>query len=338
LTDIYRPWGPLEWLLPRLSAPEWSLLGVHGTEERCAGTYEVLAPIGLRATNFLRILDPAPTPKEQFEEAFALRRATLMELGATAPAFIDVPLLADIDTMFDTLQVFLSAAGPHVVLDITSMPKWWFFPLIRMIMARREVEDLVVTYTSAVDYAAQLSSDPAPLAPLPTFSEPPDRARHDELIVGIGFAPLSLRELYATSAGKIRYMFPFPPGPPNFFRNWEFLRILENEVENRAMEEGDRWHVHMYDCPSIFDTLKAWTANGTKTSALAPFGPKTLSLAMCVFALAAGRARLHPVHVFYTQPRRYEVAYTRGIKRSEDGRPDIKAYCLRLGGRDVYRL
>jgi hypothetical protein len=206
-----------------------------------------------------------------------------------------------------------------------------------MLLDYSRVETLIVTYASAQDYGKRLSSDPAPLAPLPTFDEPADHSAYDELIVGIGFAPLSLRELYSAKVGKIRYLFPFPPGPPNFFRNWEFLRILETEIENRSMEAKDRWYVHMYDCPSAFEALKSFTRKGDRTSALAPFGPKTLSLAMCVFALAAGKAGKPPVHVFYTQPRRYELDYTIGVKRV-DGVPDIKAYCLRLEGRNIYQL
>lgn len=338
MTDIYRPWGPIEWLLPRLPERQWSLLGVHGTEERCIAAFEVLAPLGLTAARFLKILDPMPIPRAQFEDAFGKRFNELRAIGATADQFVETELLADIDTMEEVLEGFLAQAGPSIILDITAMPKWWFFPLIRMLMDRPEVVDLVVTYTSAVRYADQLSSDPAPLAPLMTFSEPPDRTAHDELIVGVGFSPLSLRELYATSASKIRYLFPFPPGPPNFFRNWEFLRVLEIEIENRSMERDDRWHVHMYDCPSTFDALKKWTSGGTKTAALAPFGPKTFSLAMCVFALAAAKAGHPPVHIFYTQPRRYEVDYTTGIRRDANGAPDSKAYCLRLAGRDIYEL
>lgn len=338
MTDIYRPWGPVEWLLPRLPQRCWSLLGVHGTEERCTAAYEALAQTGLTKARFLKIIDPAPTPRARFDEAFALRLAELNKIGATSVQVHDVDLIADLDTMEDVVNDFVGQAGKHIVLDITTMPKWWFFPVIRMLMNHPDVADLLVTYASAVRYGDQLSSDPAPLAPLMTYSEPPDRGEHEELIVGVGFAPLSLRELYATSAGKIRYLFPFPPGPPNFFRNWEFLRVLEIEVENRRMEPADRWHVHMYDCPSTFEALRGWTSSGRKTTAFAPFGPKTFSLAMCVFALAAAKAKLPPVHVFYTQPRRYEVDYTTGIKRDVHGAPDVKAYCLKLDGRDVYQL
>lgn len=91
----------------------------------------------------------------------------------------------------------------------------------------------------------------------------------------------------------------------------------------------------MYDVPSAFDALRTVTRNGERSCALAPFGPKTLSLAMCLFAIASDRAGREPVHVYYTQPRRYALDYTTGIK-VVDGVPDIKAYCLRINGRDLY--
>jgi len=337
MSTIYKPWGPIEWLMPRLPGRSWSLLGVLGTEDRGAVVAESMIPRGLAACRFLHIEDPSPSPKLAFDQRYKIMRQTFHSLGVPSSAFREVDLLADIDTIRDEVDAFLALSTPHIVIDITSMPKWWFFPVIRMLMGSDKVQTLVATYATAERYGKNLSSDPAPLGPLPTFNEPPDRTAHDELIVGIGFAPLSLRELYAASASKIRYLFPFPPGPPNFMRNWEFLRILETEIDNRGMEEEDRHYVHMYDCPSVFEALRVFTENGARSTAMAPFGPKTLSLAMCVFALAAARAGHPPVHIYYTQPRRYAVDYTTGVKRV-GGLPEVKSYCLRLEGQDVYTL
>lgn len=337
MTILYKPWGPLEWLLPRLPDRSWSMLGVLGTEDRGAGTLELLRAQGISACTLLQILDPAPSSVKLFEDRHRDMLKSMVALGASPQNVRRVDLMAQIDVIREELQAFLAIATPHVVLDISSMPKWWFFPLIRMLMESDRVETLIVTYATAAEYGKKLSSDPAPLGPLPTFSEPPDRRVNQELIVGIGFAPLSLRELYAADAEKIRYLFPFPPGPPNFMRNWDFLRVLETEIENRSMAEEDRYYVHMYDCPGIFEALRQFTDGGARHTALAPFGPKTMSLAMCVFALAAARAGKPPVHVYYTQPRRYALDYSTGIKRM-DGVPEVKGYCLRLNGQDVYSL
>jgi hypothetical protein len=337
MTVHYRPWGPLQWLLPRLPNRSWTFVGVLGTEDRCTAALASTPADAIYERHFLHVRDPAPSPAEAFRARYEEIGGRLRALGVRQEEIRPAELLADIDTIAEEVERILARSTPHLILDITSMPKWWFFPMIRMLMSSGRVETLVATYASARDYGKQLSSDPAPLAPLPTFSEPPDREKNQELIVGIGFAALSLRELYSADADKIRYLFPFPPGPPNFMRNWEFLRVLETEIENRSMEEEDRWYVHMYDCPHVFEAIRNFTRDGARTTALAPFGPKTLSLAMCVFALAASKAGRPPVHVFYTQPRRYELDYSTGIAEV-DGVPDVKGYCLVLNGADVYRL
>ena len=155
--------------------------------------------------------------------------------------------------------------------------------------------------------------------------------------MGVGFAPLGLKDLFEAEIEKIRYLFPFPPGPPNYFRNWDFLRKLESEVENRNLRVEDRWQVHTYDVPDAFEALCRATNSGHRTSALAPLGPKTHSLAMCLFALAVEQAGKEPSHIYYTQPRRYAIDYSTGIA-SHNGDPDTKAYCIKVNGRNLYEL
>ena len=336
VSKTFRPWGPIQWLLPKLPGEKWSLLGVLGTEDRCVATLAALRS-NLRISRLLKILDPHMSPLSAFEGRFNTIQARMEENGVSPVDVRSVDLLQDIDTIRDELASFLTASGSRVVLDITSMPKRWFFPLIRFLLESSDVKTLVVTYSSAMRYDDQLSSDPLPLAPIPTFDEPRLLESYDELVVGVGFAPLGLKDLFEADIGKIRYLFPFPPGPPNFFRNWQFLRTLEAEVENRNLRAEDRWQVHMYDVPSAFEALCSVTNGACRTSALAPFGPKTLSLAMCLFALAANKAKKEPVHVYYTQPRRYGVNYTTGIGQA-NGSADIKAFCIRIDGRDLYDI
>ncbi|HQS07642.1 MAG TPA: hypothetical protein PLK13_02355 [Xanthobacteraceae bacterium] len=282
-------------------------------------------------------MDPHVSPGESIDNRLNVIQRRLVDAGTSVQDIRTVELLENIDAMREELELFLANSGPNIVFDISSMPKWWSFPMIRFLMESDRVETLVVTYTSALSYGRRLSSDPKALGRLPTFDEPRVSDRYDEVIIGVGFAPLGLKDLFEENVGKIRYLFPFPPGPPNFHRNWHFLRSLNEEVENRALTAEDRWHVHMYDVPSAFDALCKATGSGNQSCALAPFGPKTLSLAMCLFALAVDGAGKEPVHVFYTQPQRYALDYTTGIG-SVDGVADIKGYCLRIAGRDLYTL
>lgn len=336
MTSVFRPWGPLQWLLPKLPVQQWGLLGVLGTEDRCTAVLtEMLPQIGAR--RFLKIMDPDVSPGGAIDRRLDEIQARLSSAGTAHHDVRTVDLIETIDKMREEFALFLTNSGPNIVIDITSMPKWWSFPLIRFLLEDRRVETLIVTYTSAQSYGQRLSSDPRALGALPTFDGPRISDRYEQVVIGVGFAPLGLRDLVQYNLGKIRYIFPFPPGPPNFFRNWQFLRVLEEEVENRALSAEDRWHVHMYDVPSAFDALCRATQYGQQSCALAPFGPKTLSLAMCLYALAAERSGRDPVHVFYSQPQRYAIDYTTGIG-TVAGATDIKGYCLRISGRDLYVL
>jgi hypothetical protein len=318
-----------------LTSDAWSLLGIFGTEDRCVATVSELATI-LKTKSFLQILDPH-MPSGAHSERFNRVRSRLAEHGVVDDEINEVELLQDIDTMREQLGRFLAGSGPNIILDITSMPKWWFFPLVRFLLEDTRAQTVLVTYTSADKYGEQLSSDPLALRPLPTFDEHRDQEQYDEVLVSVGFAPLGLKELFERDIGNIRYLFPFPPGPPNFFRNWRFLHALETDVENLALKLDDRWHLHMYDVSNAFDAIVKATKSGERTCALAPFGPKTFSLSMCLFALAAAKAGKEPVHAYYSQPRRYSADYTTGIKLI-GGKPDIKAYCVKLRGVEQYRL
>jgi hypothetical protein len=322
-------------LLPKLGQVKWDVLGVVATEDRCEAIMQGL-DAGSRGTiRFLRIEDPdiqTATSKRLDDISTRIENS-----GVPTEHIRRAELLADIDTIGEEVAAFLDLSGPNIVLDITSMPKWWFFPAIRMILAREGVKNFVVTYASAIKYDDDLSSDLRPLSALPTFGSLDGRTNHDELIVGIGFAQLGLKDLYSEDIKRVSYLFPFPPGPPFFGRNWQFLRELETEIENRNIKGADRLHVHMYDCPAIFDALRSISNDGLRSTALAPFGPKTMSLAMCLFSLAAECATRLSVPVFYTQPQRYALHYTDGIKMV-GGAPDIQAYCIRIAGRDLYQL
>ena len=337
MIDRYHPWGPFEWLLPRLGSEPWSLLGGISPEDRSVAIVEGLAPPLRDGMTFIEVEDPDPPRPSALAAKMSSVRDSMIACGASETDFIKARLLQDVDTMYELFEVFLDDSRGRVILDISVLPKRWFFPALRYLMKDSRVRDLVVTYSSAEQYGDQLSSDPGQLAPLPTFDGDPTQTSYEEVVVGIGFAPLGLRDLYSADIEKIRYLFPFPPGPPYFNRNWKFLRELETEIENRNLQADDHWHVHMYDCPSTFGALCKFTADGRRVTALAPFGPKTLSLAMCLFALALEASNLTPAHVLYTQPRRYSLDYSSGVSRTF-GVPDIMAYLVKSDGKALYVL
>jgi hypothetical protein len=116
-----------------------------------------------------------------------------------------------------------------------------------------------------------------------------------------------------------------------------FVKHVEELTQTNKIDPPDRVHIHMYDCPQVFDALCTMTDAGRKASALAPYGPKPVSLAMCLFALAAAKAGRPRVPVYYAQPLRYAMDYTAEVGRRANA-PDAVGYCVRLAGRNFYDI
>ena len=334
----YRPWGHIEWLIRRLGTEGWSLLACAGTEERSTALACHVGRGGLSHARIVAIRDPEPLDEAAQDALLASRKADLRAAAFVAAEIVDVRLLEALDGIHSHVTALADAGARRLIIDLTSLPKRWFFPLMQIVLMDERFVDVIATYTSAEHYAEILSENNGPLRTLPGFFADDGRKDHDSIIVGIGFEPSPLLPmLQGQRAGKIRLIFPFPPGPPGHLRNWMFVKKIEALTKNENIDPPDRVHIHMYDCPQLFDALVEMTCNGEDSSALAPYGPKTVSLAMCLFSLAAvagGRTR---VPVFYAQPMRYALDYSTGIRR-RGAVPDITGYCLRIGGRDLYSL
>lgn len=334
----FRPWGQIDWLLGRLEGKTWSMIGCCGTERRSISLAKHLGRGALNHARMIEIHDPQPLDPAAVEERLANHRAALAAAGYAADEIIAAPLVADLDMITGFVSGLVEAGSTSLLIDLTSLPKHWFFPLIRAALAERAIEDVIACYTAGVGYAATLSENISPLRVLPSFAGDPARDRHGSLVIGIGFEPTGLDALLADQASDaIRLIFPFPPGPPGHHRNWMFVKHIEELTSKNQIDPPDRVHIHMYDCPQIFDALCEMTDGGTISSAIAPYGPKTVSLAMCLFALAAEAADRPAVPVYYAQPLRYALDYTTDAAMLGEV-PDAVGYCLRLTGRDLYRL
>ena len=87
--------------------------------------------------------------------------------------------------------------------------------------------------------------------------------------------------------------------------------------------------MHNRDTSDAFDILMNMTGDGERRALMAPYGPKPISLAMCIYAIK------HKAPVYYTQPRAYHPEYSTGVSKV-NSQPEIYAYCLRLEGKDLY--
>ena len=335
---IYRPWGHIDWLMGRLGAEGWSLLACAGTEQRSTGFACHVGRARLDHARIVVIRDPEPLDAGALNALLAQRRAELRAAAFAEAEIRDARLLDGLDEIWSHIAALTDNGARRLIIDLTSLPKRWFFPLLQAALKDERLDDVIATYTSAAHYAEILSENIGPLRTLPGFYADDGRTDHDSMIVGIGFEPSPLLPLLqAHHPRKIRLIFPFPPGAPGHRRNWMFVRQIETLTKQENIDPPDRVHIHMYDCSQVFNALVEMTRNGEDSSALAPYGPKTVSLAMCLFSLATAARGRTRVPVFYAQPMRYALDYTTGVGQ-RGGVPDVTGYCLRIRGRQLYSL
>jgi hypothetical protein len=327
-----RPWGPVDWTMTKLPGRTWSLIGCLGPEERSLGLWEYLTARNLLDRSVLVSIAPQGNRYfSEFQNQIANRDNELSAMGRPSEGVWQSSLFATSGELVALADRFLSISGPHVILDISTFPKRFFFALVKKLLGSPNIDSIVVTYTLPETYEESLAEDHVPFASLPLFgpSTHPE-PRTDVVVVGAGFMKLGLTELldpYKQDVA-IKTIIPFPPGMPTFHRNWEFIREMQ-QVMPEGLEPPVR--IDAFDCSDTFEHLIGMTNSASLNAMLAPFGPKPMSLAFCLYAIASGCV------AYYTQPKVYNPFYSRGIKRW-GANLGAYAYGLRLGGRDLYTL
>lgn len=339
----FRPWGRPSWLKPRFKVQNWCVLACFGTEKRSVKSAVSLVEEG-DSLIMVRIDDPlngTSVEDEKRQTAYKKNQAILDSSGIEMTIVQD-ELKASLDRISDICQQ-ASDMSENVILDITSFPKRWFFPMLRYLIDDARILNLQVAYTRGDVHAKSLSEDPEMLRELPTFVSLEDRTNHDLAFVGVGFHTHSLLELFGEDKSKsLRLLFPFPPGPPGIHRNWKFVQEVEMKVQkDESLSDGNEpisyLHLDATDVSQAFDALKIVTENGSKTSIMAPYGPKSFSLAMCLFAIAAERAGQPDIPMWYSQPQKYAIDYTEDAAYRL-GQLDSWSYGIKRSSKFLYEL
>jgi hypothetical protein len=287
---------------------------------------------GATSIRLLDIKDPPSRYSDRIETKKQAYRALLREKGLQADSIQELPLLVSAQWIADCLDGFLPSptfATPiELWLDMSCLPKRFFFLLIKLALGHRAIETLIVTYTQPAPgrYTDEhLAEDPEDVSPLPGFG--PLKEDPNAVIVSLGFEPLGLPQFlgeYRDRRRRIVFLLPFPPGQPYSRRVWQSIFAVGGEAEGpnvRRLPAIDAFNTYGELCRLFDPGLEQ--INGAPP-ALAPYGPKPMSLGMCLYAIQTGSP------VFYTQPRRYHPDYTLGIGSSW-------GYCLKLGNREVWR-
>lgn len=335
LFGSYRPWGMLPWLLNRLSAKKWDLLGALATGDRSLATWKYLKQKSfLKHLELLQIEDlPSPFWGSEATDRVSARRDEFIREGGD-PAFVSsYNILEPAGVINDIANNFINKSADNIIIDISSLPKRYFFPLIKVVLDKSASANIIVCYTRPLSHDRQkpLAIDPQPWINFTHFPLPYPEPKKKQLIVGLGYEPLGLPQLIKGEefrGSDIRLMFPFPANPEGYLRNWEFVRNLDSDV-GPYLHQPIR--VDAYDVPSIFDNIKSMTDNCNQYAVFAPYGTKTMSLAMCLYAIAYPDKS----SVFYTQPKSYNPNYSTGVKTIR-GLPAIFGYFVRMNGKNIY--
>ena len=336
LSGQFRPWGQISWVLDRLPKHEWDLIGSLSTQDRCLTTYEVLRARGvLGEVVLLQVLDVGSPYEDTRDAMLDDRRQIFLGLGGELEQIETHDLFERLERLLTSFRGFASRAGGNLMIDISCLSKRFFFPLVKLILASDRFQNIIAAYTIPMDYAHEpLVEDPEPWTNLPMFLPPYPEPEEKHLIVGLGYEPLGLPQLIQgedLEAVQLHLLFPFPATLPGVQKNWEFVRQLEPNL-GKATRRPIR--VNSYDVSEVYDRLLSLTNYGERYAILAPYGPKTMSLAMCLYAVSKKASAIPPA-VHYTQPRIYNPRYSSGVKTIA-GRPEVYAYCLRLAGVDLY--
>jgi len=319
-----RPWGSLEWVIaktPRAGSRR-TLIGCIGFEERSTAVPRLMYGHGVRDINLFTVTDPPSRYSARIAEKIATNTETLWEAKVCDTRPISTLSLFALDEEIAAIaQPVRDGTETELWLDITSMPKRFFFLLVKLALNTPSVSSLFVTYSQPAPgrYTREhLAEDPEMPQPLPGFG--PLASDLDRLVVAVGFEPLGLSQLlgdYRDRKRDIYFIVPFPPGQPYSRRVWSTIHNIGFPGDHRVRRVPA---LDTFGCVDVLTTLTSEADHGNV--ALAPYGPKPISLGMCVYAARTGAA------VFYTQPRVYHPDYTVGIGKTW-------AYCLRLAGRDT---
>ena len=295
---------------------KWSLLACAGTEDRGYGVVEKMRHL-ISNEYFVEVEDPPGV----HQAACQLKVARLCQQYKVSVSR-KCALLALHSDILKAINNFAGKCDEHVILDITCFPKRFFFPFLRELSKAPKIKSLIVTYGKPESYTLHpLASNHMEWDALPGFRGTVDNEKI--IFIGNGFHALGLSDyLEGHDTGvKIVMLFPFPPGPPNVQRTWEFVQDIEKSFTPGIVVS----HVSIDDVSTAFDQIVSTTDRGAIPSLFAPYGPKTHSLAMCLYAM------LTESPVYYTQPLSYHPDYTSGCT-------EVTAYLIKHEGRVLYEV
>lgn len=334
----FRPWGMFDEIMRSQVGGHWALLACASVEARCTTVFSCMQAKGILGPQLIfEIEDPLSISTPQIEQLTAQNRAIIQGLGFVDQEFVEVGLTAAFRNFEKPIREFLNKIGQqNLIIDITSLPKKVYFFLTKLLFQNPAgPRNVVFTYAEPERYSDEpLAANPDPWEALPGFLISPRDESVRSVVVGIGYEPLGLPDLVDSGRfdeAQMTFLFPFPAQSDRVSRNWRFIRgIFPNADSNRLSIK----RVDGINVPEVFQTLSSLGEGGEQSLTLAPFGPKSVSLAMALYA-ARYATPPNQTGVYYTQPTYYNPNYSYGIKEV-NGIPVLNTYCAKLHGHFLY--
>ncbi|MDT8446982.1 MAG: hypothetical protein RRB13_08860 [bacterium] len=284
--------------------------------------------------NFIEVTNPDTKYEEKAEvKRNGLRSEMINSYDVASSSFSSMQLFESPQKLTLWFKDFIRKTNGSVLIDISCFPKRYFFPLVKWLVENDAVENLIVSYTIPKDYPEpSLAFDSGSKHFLPAFQNVDHPVLEEVGILSVGFLSFDLANLLKgsfpnTKPKNFYLLFPFPPGPPNYQKNWEFVRDIESSGKLQNSKQIIR--IATKDVPGCFEHIKNIASGMENRTFFLPFGPKTHSLAICLYSI------LHGNSVYYTQPKYYHPDYSVGIN-SKEGFTETYGYCLKLAGNNLY--
>jgi hypothetical protein len=223
------------------------------------------------------------------------------------------------------IQFWTATTNEHQLtrMDSTSLPKRFFFRLLKSFYLADEVRDLLVTYSVPECYSpGNLSVGGGIWHYLPGFEG--NAAEPEMLIVGAGFMVESLQQRLSDMVQheSIKILIPFPASLSALRRSWDTVLKMNYQ---RPSAKFENFRVHAHDMSAAFDRIVSLSSGSVGYPAFGPFGPKPMSAAMCLYALQRNST------VYYPQPTAYDPDYSKGTNA-------VLGYWIKYKGERLYDL
>lgn len=330
-----RPSGQLSWLLNRLGAESWDIVGCVSPEDRWSTAWTCVGD-KVAKQHYLQVVDEHAEAGNLTAREYQARLDHQLASAERVPRFrpADVARVGLLDRNPQVVKTATSIAdslGASVILDATCMPKRYLFPLLKLILERAP-DNLVVAYTSPNAHGPTLGHSPDDWAPLPLFGT--EIGLNPLIIASVGYEPSGLAQILgemSKAETDLRFILPVGTSASSSRRSWEFLHHVWPDLPPHWQTPPLRVEVH--DLSGTFDVIRKVIDCTSRSVVFAPFGPKPVSVAMCLLA-----SSLECATALYSQPSYYSENYSTGVHEIAPGVPACIGHCIRLCGDDAYPL